>query len=221
VAEESGRRGVPTFRGCCIARGETDHHSHTRLTRLSSALGGGLGNRQVRPTKVTRSYSTHSGSIDSSPTQAALFPGYATCHLNLYGILTEKIERNAAKCCTRNATHSPFDLNHFRRTCCSPYRPARCRRAQDHGDCVLSEVSNRSFFAELAHRLTPLALDTEEDPDPPSQHFETLHEENTSLQVVEVIQMRTKLEAPCTPQKSVHPYRSIVEFFGVKPAMAS
>ncbi len=64
--------------------------------------------------------------------------------------------------------------------------------------------------------LTPFGFYTEENPHPAPHNFHQLHHEDAALQIVEVVQMRRQLEAPCAPQKKIYHYRGIVHFLCVK-----
>ena len=64
--------------------------------------------------------------------------------------------------------------------------------------------------------LTPFGLYTEENPHPTPHNFHQLHQEDAALQIVEVVQMRRKLEAPCAPQKKIYRNCRIVHFLRVK-----
>lgn len=67
----------------------------------------------------------------------------------------------------------------------------------------------------------PLRLHTKENPHPPPKHLQHLHGENPALEIVEMVQMRAELQAPCTPQHGVHHDRAVVEFLGVEPPVAA
>lgn len=72
---------------------------------------------------------------------------------------------------------------------------------------------------EAAH--TPLCLHAEEYPDPSSENFEQLHQENPTLQIVEVVQMRAKLETPCTAEHQIHDYHTVVNLLCIKIEVAT
>lgn len=65
----------------------------------------------------------------------------------------------------------------------------------------------------------PLRLHAKENPHPPPKHLQHLHGEDPALEIVEVVQMRTELQAPCAPQHGVHDDRAVVEFLGVEPSV--
>lgn len=113
------------------------------------------------------------------------------------------------------------DLSRYHRIDSSQRRRAGCRLGQGHGVIALNAVSKSLACQETADVLTPLRLHTEENPDPSPQKLEEFHGEDASLEVIEVIQVWGELQAPCTPQQSVHDNSSVVEFLGVKVAVSS
>jgi hypothetical protein len=67
----------------------------------------------------------------------------------------------------------------------------------------------------------PFALHAEKDPDPSPENFEHLHRENAPLEIIKVIQMRTQLQTPCTPQQRIYDNRRVIELFGMEVAIPS
>lgn len=53
------------------------------------------------------------------------------------------------------------------------------------------------------------------------QNLQQFHDKNGSFQIIEMIQMRTKLETPCTPQHEVYQYCAVVHLSRVKMSVSS
>ena len=69
-------------------------------------------------------------------------------------------------------------------------------------------------------KLTPLRLDAKENPNPPSQHLQALHKKNAPLQIIKMVQMRTKLKTPSTAQHRIDGNRRIIKLLGVEISMS-
>lgn len=59
-------------------------------------------------------------------------------------------------------------------------------------------VSERAC-ASVQPSLTPFGLNPQENPHPSAANFQEFHQEDTALQIVEVIQVRRQLETPRAP----------------------
>lgn len=70
-------------------------------------------------------------------------------------------------------------------------------------------------------RLTPLGLHSEEDPDPSPEYLQTLHHENATLEIIEMVQMRAELDAPGAPEEEIHDDHRVVHLLGMEPPLAA
>lgn len=70
-----------------------------------------------------------------------------------------------------------------------------------------------------AHQPTPFCFHSEEYPDPTPKDFQKLHKEDTTFDIVEMIQMRGQLQAPRTSQHQVNGDDSVVDLMYMEEAI--
>lgn len=92
-----------------------------------------------------------------------------------------------------------YCLNRYHRTY-STHHQAIYHPMPDHDDSALQISSaKRSSLQMHAQKLTPFTLHAKENPHPSPEHLQHFHREYTTLQIIEVIQVRAELQAPGTP----------------------
>ena len=64
--------------------------------------------------------------------------------------------------------------------------------------------------------LTPFRLNSEKNPNESTKNLQKLHNEDPTLPIIEMIQMRRQLETPRTAQHEIEKNGPIVHFLGVE-----
>ena len=57
----------------------------------------------------------------------------------------------------------------------------------------------------------PLCLGSKENPDPSSEHFQKLYQEDATLKIAELVEMRTEFHRPSASEEQVQPNHDIVK----------